>query len=169
MNTYTKNYWSLYLDFIADFKEVSYNGYRLSYLVHFPSVLRDHPTIWQELLEDSFQSKLKHRVTDHKQVQTVFSDYLDTLKSSHSPKNGTIGIIDDSLTRLPPDTIKQYVNQDDLIIIKTNKQSKNITNKRQVNLLDFFPTETKQAKIKIKQQIDTIIEQSPRKNFYKEI
>lgn len=107
--------------------------------------------------------------TDHKQVQTVFSDYLDTLKSSHSPKNGTIGIIDDSLTRLPPDTIKQYVNQDDLIIIKTNKQSKNITNKRQVNQLDFFPTETKQAKIKIKQQIDTIIEQSPRKNFYKEI
>lgn len=154
---------------MEEFKKVIFHGYCLSYLVHFPSVLRNHPTIWRELEEDTFQDKLQHHVTDGKQIQLVFNHYLKALKKTSAQQKGPVAIVDDALTRIPPENLMKYYHEDELLLIKTNRHSHDTTNRQQINLLDFLPVHTEQAKIMIKRQIDTIINKSPKSDFYKNI
>ncbi|WP_058307191.1 glycosyltransferase [Gracilibacillus massiliensis] len=167
MNTYTKNYWSLYLDFIEDFKEVIYHGYRLSYLVHFPSIIRHHGSLWNEISQPELSKQIIHRVTNRKQVQHVFSNYLDTIKVPFLSRKAPIAILDDPLIRIPTSTIKNYFKRTNLLTIKTYKYPKDKPTKDRIYLQDFG-TNTKQAIIKIQKQVDKIITRFPNHYLYQD-
>ncbi|SHN07285.1 glycosyltransferase [Gracilibacillus kekensis] len=167
MNIYKENYWSLYLDFIKDFKEVIYHGYRLSYLIHFPSIIRHHGSLWQEISKPEFSKKLVHRVSNQKQIQQVFSNYLDTIKVPVSSRIAPAAILDDPLTRIPPSTIKKYFTKTKLLTIKTYKFRDDQATKDRLYLQDFGTVTTK-AKTKVLKQIDKIITRFPGHYLYQD-
>lgn len=168
MNTYTTNYWSLYLDFIEDFKEVIYRGYRLSYLVHFPSIIRPHGSLWKEIAQPDFTKRLTSRVTNRNQIQQLFSNYLDTIKVPFLSRKAPVAILDDPLIRIPMTIITKYFNRTHLITIKTYKYPQDKATKNQIYLQDYR-TNTMQAKVKIQKQIDTILKRFSSHYVYQDL
>ncbi|SFM06676.1 Lipid A disaccharide synthetase [Gracilibacillus orientalis] len=168
MNIYRENYWSLYLDFVEDFKEVIYRGYRLSHLVHFPSLIRNNSNIWDRIARDSLQNELHHHVTDQKQVQDFFTRYLATWNSPQNAKNGHIAFLEDSLLRIPTRTFEKYFEKNKTIFIKTYKYPHDQAQQNIYYLQDYLSHSTAESKAKIKKQIQTLLTQFSDHHLYKD-
>ncbi|WP_018931378.1 hypothetical protein [Gracilibacillus lacisalsi] len=166
MNVYRENYWSLYLDFVEDFKDIVYRGYRLSYLVHFPSLIRHHPDIWGEMTKQSFKQVLHHNVTSREQVQAVFSNCLATWPTPQKVRNGQVAFLEDSLLRIPPQAYKNYFNTDQTIFIKTYKHPHDQAQSNVYYLQDYASRHIDKPKAKIKQQIQTLLQQFSAHHLY---
>ncbi|MBS3681221.1 hypothetical protein KGF86_13515 [Ornithinibacillus massiliensis] len=105
MDTFTKNYWSMYLDFLNDYKELTYRGYSLPYLCHFRSLVREkEPKFYKK----DFIHHCKNFITDSREIQEEFNRYLNTIKqNSVKPKKGKIVFHDVyNLLRMPIQTFK---------------------------------------------------------------
>ncbi|QGH35226.1 hypothetical protein GI584_14730 [Gracilibacillus salitolerans] len=166
MNIYRENYWSLFLDFVEDFKEVVYRGYRLSYLVHFPSLIRNHTDIWDQMSKQSLKQISHHHVTDRKQVQDVFTHYLAAWNTVQKGKNGKIAFLEDSLLRIPTETFEKYFEKNKTIFIKTYKYPHDQAQQNIYYLQDYLSRNTDEPKAKIKKQIQTLLAQFPVDHLY---
>ncbi|MDQ0159587.1 CDP-glycerol glycerophosphotransferase family protein [Alkalibacillus salilacus] len=122
MNTYVQNYWSLYLEFIRDFESITYNGFSLSYLVHFPALIRNNPEIWRQLDKDTFAKKLTRRIDDQSEVQQLFDQYIHSQRkeTGNANKSNKVLFIDDQLLRIPPEILNNYFNPSKTVVVKTN-------------------------------------------------
>ncbi|WP_411953832.1 hypothetical protein ACKXGF_11365 [Alkalibacillus sp. S2W] len=122
MNTYVQNYWSLYLEFIRDFQSVTYNGIALSYLVHFPALIRNNPEVWRQLDTDAFAKKLTRRIDDQSEVQQLFDQYIQSKRKGNrvANKSGKVLFVDDQLLRIPPKILNKYFDPSKTVVVKTN-------------------------------------------------
>lgn len=84
MSLYMRNYWSLYLDFLNDFKDIKYKGISLAYLCHFRSLVRSIDPLIQH---KNLTKQLKHQVKDKKQVQAVFNQFIQANTRKKLVKN----------------------------------------------------------------------------------
>src|SRR5690625_152874 len=127
MNTYVKNYWSVYLDFLHDFKQLKYKGFSLPYLYHLPSLTRDNKAFWQALYDDKFDEQLKHHVVDQKEIQDVFHAYIQSHKK-HSlvkKKHGKVLVNYDTILRFPQKTFDDYFDHSKTLILRVGPDGNN--------------------------------------------
>lgn len=169
MNTYAKNYWSLYLDFIQDFEKLKYNGLPLSYIVHFPSLIRKNTEIWNELHNKEFAGQLRNQVKDQKEFQEVFDKYIQSLKKKTFVKNkhGKVIIIADRLIRIPRKTFDDYFDPLQTLIIMTGTKLDKATNIPTKYISDY-KSETKKAVIEGENQARAIFKSYEGHHLYKE-
>ncbi|MFC4403912.1 hypothetical protein [Gracilibacillus xinjiangensis] len=127
MNTYTNNYWSIFMEYLKDFDSLNYKGYSLSYLIHFPSLIRNHKELWINLAEKQYTKNLKRQV-GAKEVQQDFNQYVQSLKPKSrrkKAKQGKIVFVADRLLRFPKETFTKYFSEKQtMLLITSNKDDK---------------------------------------------
>ncbi|MCM3397106.1 hypothetical protein M3638_04540 [Oceanobacillus profundus] len=126
MDTFVKNYWSLYLDFLKDFEKLNYKGFSLPYLCHLPSFIINREPIWEELQDAKFARKLKNQVNDQSEFQEVFNKFVYSHKKKASVKNkdGKVVLHVDKLLRFPQDTVTDYFDPSNTIQLFSTGKSK---------------------------------------------
>lgn len=82
MNITSRNYWSLYGEFLETFNGLQYKGFSIPYLCHFRSLIHDNSYIWAQLSSDGFINSLSVKVKNKKELQQKFKEY----KESHINK-----------------------------------------------------------------------------------
>ncbi|MEK5443665.1 hypothetical protein [Fredinandcohnia sp. FSL W7-1320] len=131
MDTYKRNYWSLYLDFIDSFKGLTYKGISLPYLFHFRSLIRKNKELVNALHEESFGKYLKNTVQSTGEVQSIFDSFINLHKRENtmSRKGGKVVLHDvANLLRFPKQTINQHFNPSNTIMLKDRKMITTSTN-----------------------------------------
>lgn len=172
MNTYVKNYWSLYLNFIHDFKKLKYSGFSLSYFVHFPALIRNNPEIWKAFYDESFTKQLTRQVKNQKEFQAEFNRYIQSHRKKASVKNeyGKVVVIADRLIRFPPKTFEEYFEPSKTVQIKTNGKNKSnepATNIPTKYISDYKP-DMKKTIIQVQNQARTLLKSYNGHHLYKE-
>ncbi|WP_430788236.1 hypothetical protein VBD025_00420 [Virgibacillus flavescens] len=126
MNSYVKNYWSLYLDFLHDFEELTYSGFSLSYLCHFPSLIRSNKELWNNLSDKNFTHQLKNQVNDQKEIQVAFNTFIQehTNKSLIKNKHGKVVLNVDTILRFPSKTLNNYFKPSKTMILMAGSKNK---------------------------------------------
>ncbi len=101
MNTFFKNYWSLFIDFIKDFQDVKFKEIPLSILSVFHFYLDDD--FKRRIGEESFGNILKTKIQYENQMQPNFDVFLSKInkKNSGMSHSSKILIIDGDLLRFP--------------------------------------------------------------------
>lgn len=169
MNTFVNNYYSLLLDFIYDFKNLDYKGYTLSYFIHFPSLLRKSP-IWNALRDSSIQPYLKNKGKTARDVQHVFNQYMETLKTKkNTVKNGKVVFLEDNLTRIPEKTYLQHFDVRNIIILKIGKKEQKSKGKLNIHYSEEYMMDNmRPAIVKVKMEAKNILENFNHHILYKE-
>ncbi|MGP4038671.1 hypothetical protein ACTWP4_01995 [Gracilibacillus sp. D59] len=128
MDTFLRNYWSLYLDFIKDFEKLNYKGFSLPYLCHLPSLILNNDKILNELKDKNYIRKLKHQVNAPKEFQEVFNHFI---RSHQKPlvknKNGKVVIHVDKLLRFPPHTLNDFFDPSNTILLTKGKKPSSLS------------------------------------------
>ncbi|MFD2046668.1 hypothetical protein ACFSTA_20630 [Ornithinibacillus salinisoli] len=180
MNTYLKNYWSLYLDFVQDFRSLKYRGFSLSYIIHFPSLIRKNTALWEALYGDMFGNKLNNRVSDPKEIQEVFNQYVRShkKKSLEDRKHGKVVINYDTILRFPETIFNNYFDRSQTVMVmagsKSNKRpSVDALNNKQyfhypTKYLSNYVTHTKEAVLQVQSQARTIFHSYTNHHLYQE-
>lgn len=131
MNTFLKNYWSLYLDFLNDFEALKYRGFSIPYLFcHFYSLVKDNKVLWEDLNKDEFSLQLNSRVTERREIQEVFQKFIHSHQGKPLIKNGSEKVVlhVDKLLRFPRLTLDNYFDVSKTIILTAGKsKSKKIS------------------------------------------
>ncbi len=101
MNTFFKNYWSLFIDFIKDFQDVKFKEIPLPILSVFHFYLDDD--LKRQLREESFGKILKTKIEYENQMQPNFDLFLSkiTKKNSEMSDSSKLLIHDGDLLRFP--------------------------------------------------------------------
>lgn len=126
MNTFEKNYWSLYLDFLKDFKELTYRGFSIPHFCIYPKIVNKTKNRWNTLLFDKkLTRQLKHQVKDKKEIQEEFNKFIQahTKKSLVKNKHGKVVLHTDSLLRFPEETFNDYFDPSSTVILSSFKGS----------------------------------------------
>ncbi|MCP3028401.1 hypothetical protein [Halobacillus sp. A5] len=124
MNTYERNYWSLYLDFLDRFEGITYKGYSLPYLCHYRSLIKKAP-LMNNLDQDSFTLLLNNKVESNAEIQSRFNRFIKKHTSSRPNKNkkGKVIIHDVyNLIRFPTPILNKYFSPSTSLIIKDRKK-----------------------------------------------
>ncbi|WP_085992732.1 hypothetical protein [Oceanobacillus senegalensis] len=161
MNTYVRNYWSLYLDFIRDFEKLKYKGFSLSYIVHFPSLIRHHTEVWNALYHEKFMERLKSTVNNQKTIQGIFNKYVQSHQKKQivKKKHGKVMIHLDGVLRLPPRTFYDYFNKRSMIIssgVKRKSSSPSTMYNIPVKYLNDYKMDTKKAIFQLQKQAKSL-------------
>ncbi|SER76215.1 hypothetical protein SAMN04487944_109162 [Gracilibacillus ureilyticus] len=121
MDTFQKNYWSMYLDFIRDFEGIIYRGYSLPYFCHLPSYILPNTAIMQALKKTEYSNNLTSHVGTQKEFQQVFNQFVQshTIQRSQKPK-GKVVIHLDKLLRFPAAMMNQ-LDQKRTILLSNGK------------------------------------------------
>jgi hypothetical protein len=87
---YLKNYWSLFLDFINVFADLTYNNIPLPILANFYQHLDQ--TLKEEMTKPDFKKYLSRKSLDNTQIQAQFERWLNPLKlpSKTKPSQGKV-------------------------------------------------------------------------------
>lgn len=119
MSTIEKNYWSLYLNLIHDFKELQYSSFSIPYLLTFHSLVHDSKSGLNEILFDKqLPRKLNLQIKDKKDVQAAFNTYIRELtKPLVKNKQGKVVLHVDSLLRFPEKTLIDYFDSTSTMFI----------------------------------------------------
>lgn len=181
MNTYVQNYWSLYLDFIHDFQKLKYSGFSLSYIVHFPGLIRNNPEIWKALHDEKFTERLKNQVKDQKEIQEVFNKYIQSHKKKTLVKNkhGKVVVNYDTILRFPAKTFDEYFDRSKTMVIiagSKNHQKRSSSAATKNKMLYSIPTkylsnyeiDTKKAVIQLKNQAKAMFKSYKTHHLYKD-
>ncbi|MFG6150051.1 hypothetical protein [Halobacillus sp. B23F22_1] len=123
MNTYERNYWSLYLDFLDQFEGVTYKGYSLPYLCHYRSLIKK-AGVMNRMEENSFTQLLKNKAESNVDIQSRFNQYIHkhTSQKRSSNKNGKVIIHDVyNLIRFPNPILNKYFSPSKTLMIKERK------------------------------------------------
>ena len=125
MDTFLKNYWSLYNDFLIKFEKINYAGYSLAYLCHFPSYVTTDDQLWNKLYDPNFIQHIEHEIQDQKEIQAKFNDFIlqhtKKTKKDH-PSKGKVVIHIDKLLRFPPTTFSNYFDAKHTINLVTSEK-----------------------------------------------
>ncbi|WP_077624234.1 hypothetical protein [Sediminibacillus massiliensis] len=179
MNTYMKNYWSLYLDFIKDFESLKYKGFSLSYLIHLPSLIRNNKNLWESLSNEEFSANFKNQVKNQKQVQSVFNKYVRFHKKRPlvKNKNGKVVINYDTILRFPKKTYQEHFKRSKTMIVmagvknakkKTvHRVAKNVHN-LPVKYLSDYPINTRKAIMQVQSRARAIIKSHKGHHLYQD-
>lgn len=121
MSVYMRNYWSLYLDFLDDFKGIKYKDISLPYLCHFRSLVRVINPIIQT---STLKPYLRHKA-NKKQVQLEFNRFLAShTKRLRKNPNGVVVFHDlYNLLRLPENNSRQFCDPAKTMFISEAKIS----------------------------------------------
>lgn len=87
---YLENYWSLFLDFIDAFADLTYNNITLPILANFYQYLDN--TLKQEMTRSDFKNYLSRKSLENGQIQAQFERWLSPLKqpSITEPSQGKV-------------------------------------------------------------------------------
>lgn len=75
---YLNNYWALFLDFINNFSEITYQGIPLPILANFYQYL--DPEVKRSMIDLSFKKHLQTRISNDREIQPEFEQWLKPLK-----------------------------------------------------------------------------------------
>lgn len=121
MDTFERNFWSLYTDFLEVFKEVKYKGISIPYLCHFRSLFTDNDELKKNLSSATFINQLSHRATDKRSFQQLFTDFkaLHSNKKVKRKENGKIALYNAAnLLRFPTEITKKYFKPGESLVIR---------------------------------------------------
>lgn len=124
MDTFIKNYWSLYMDFLHDFEALTYQDVALVYLIPLPGYIFHHSQIMQALEKKAFIKHMKRPVKTSKDIQNKFNQFTAINQGNQKKKNGKLAIHVDKLLRLPKKNIIQQFSAAEPIILSNGKSKK---------------------------------------------
>ncbi|WP_431801492.1 CDP-glycerol glycerophosphotransferase family protein [Halobacillus andaensis] len=126
MNTFERNIWSLYYEFLETFKVLKYKGFSIPYLCHFRSLIRNNNNVYNNLSSEDFIKSLTHEVKDKQSFQELFNAYKRTHvnksksklpKKSNHPEKKVVLYDAAKLLRFPKDTINKYFKPSETIAL----------------------------------------------------
>ncbi|WP_339227470.1 CDP-glycerol glycerophosphotransferase family protein [Oceanobacillus sp. FSL K6-2867] len=180
MNTYVKNYWSLYLDFLYDFQKLNYKGFSLSFICHFPSLIRKNTELWKGLYDEKFSDQLKNEVRDQKEIQEVFNNYILSHKKKQlvKVKQGKVVVNYDTILRFPEKTFNDYFDRSKTMIVmagsKNNKKRSGSVYVNStlfnlpVNYLSNYKIDTKKDIVRLQNQAKSMFKSYKNHHLYKD-
>lgn len=132
MDIFLKNYWSLYNDFLIKFENLTYAGYSLAYLSHFPSFVTVDSPLWNKLYDVNFYHYIDHRIEHQNEIQEKFNNFVR--KHTKNNKNinlskGKVVIHQDKLMRIPQQTFLNYFDIKQTVILVTADKKTHIKKK----------------------------------------
>ena len=132
MDTFLKNYWSLYNDFLVKFESISYDGYSLAYLCHFPSFITEGSKLWNKLYEEAFLNDMDHVIYHPFEIQQKFNQYIASHMRKVRRQKGKIVIHQDKLMRIPQHILLHYFDMKNIIVLVAN--DKRVKRKKKVSV-----------------------------------
>ncbi|WP_174615537.1 hypothetical protein [Virgibacillus ihumii] len=123
MNNFEKNYWSFYLDFLDDFKGLTYDGYSIPYFCVCFSIIHSAPAVWKNLYNEKLIRQSKNQVNDKKQVQAKLYKYIHGHRKKPLDKNkhGKVVLHTDSHLRFPKEALNNYFNPSKTMLLSNAK------------------------------------------------
>ncbi len=120
MNTYEKNYWTVYLDFLDDFANLEYKGYSIVYLCHYGSLIRNNEELIKALHDPAYTESLKNTLNNLTAIQQTFSKQKAAIQRLHNKKEDGKILLHDvyDLLRFPNDTFYHYFDKRKTLILK---------------------------------------------------
>ena len=134
MDTFLKNYWSLYNEFLIAFEPLHYKGISLPYVCHFPSFIPKDGTLWKQLKDPTFVKHLQTEISHQKEIQQKFNQFMlrQTSKVHKGKPNGKVAIHVDKLLRFPQNTFfKSFDGNKTILLIAQGKPRRK---KKQVSM-----------------------------------
>ena len=121
MNTYLKNYWTIYREFIETFKNFTFKDIPISLLTNFYQHIDQD--LKSKMEADNFPISEKHPELKQEMIQPYFEKWL--AKSDHpstkKPKDGKI-LINFDYTRIPETCYQTLFNPKKTIILSRIKE-----------------------------------------------
>ncbi|MCM3654521.1 hypothetical protein [Metabacillus litoralis] len=125
INTYERNYWSLYFDFIDGFRILDYEGFSLPLLSHFYGLIKDNKIIISILKLETFSDFVINKVVIESDIQKKFDSYLTTKKKVFNENKGKGKVVlHDKLLRFPYQTLKIHFKPSKTLILKKRSTMK---------------------------------------------
>ncbi|SFJ77828.1 hypothetical protein SAMN04487936_104162 [Halobacillus dabanensis] len=131
METFERNFWSLYLDFIEVFQEVKYKGISIPYLCHFRSLFSNNDELKKSLSTEEMIHRLFHVVKDKRSFQQQFTDFkaLHTNKNVKRKANGKVALYNAAnLLRFPTEITKKHFKPENAFVIRDIRGKKTTAN-----------------------------------------
>lgn len=128
VKTFETNYWSLYLNFLRDFKELTYRGFSIPYFCIYPKFVFTTNNYWKDILFDrELVNHLKYHVKDKREIQEEFNKYSLTHKNKSSGKNnhGKVVVHVDGGLRFPGETFQNFDASRTIILSPFKGKSQN--------------------------------------------
>ncbi|MFC5590286.1 hypothetical protein ACFPRA_15380 [Sporosarcina soli] len=191
MQTKVKNYWSLYLDFLHDFKDLKYSGFSLPYLCHFTGLIRNNDEIYHKLNDKEFTKQLINQVNDQKEIQEAFDQFKHSHTKQPLVKNNEAKVLlnFDTILRFPKETFIECFDPAKTLIImagdknwkRTKKPSAHLTttprnpdHQKEVShiptdYLSNYPIATPEAVMQVKNKALDIFNVHTEHHLYKNI
>ncbi|MFD2657540.1 hypothetical protein [Gracilibacillus thailandensis] len=174
MNTYEKNYWTVYLDFLDDFAALEYKGYSLAHLFHYGSLIRNNKELLKSLHDPTYTSTLKNTVNDLSDIQHTFNKKKATIQIPFQKKeNGKILLHDVyDLLRFPNETFYHYFDKRKTLIVQdTIPQRKEKTylvglQGYSIQTFDNYKSDRKAPINKLKKEAQVILSKHPNHLVY---
>ncbi|GEL78488.1 UDP-N-acetylglucosamine 2-epimerase [Tenuibacillus multivorans] len=115
MNTYERNYWSLYVDFLTRFKSLTYQDYPIPIFSYFYERIKNIPKIQQQLKNESFLNNLEETIDYPTEIQEKFNSFIKP-----EPIEATDGIVvfHEPLLRLTPQALKRNFSGLDILLLR---------------------------------------------------
>lgn len=166
MDRYRQNYWSLYYKFITDFQSLTYKGYQLNLLTHFPSLIRGNQALWLQFKESTFNKKFSYLVTQESEIQQIYNHALTLKCKKQSKKDATRPIVkwQDQLIRLPKNMLEEYFPSKKIMTVYTTRYEG-----ASVYLEDYLVKEPLDAINKVHHQLESIFKRYKHDPVYNEI
>ncbi|MDV2583349.1 hypothetical protein [Alkalibacillus haloalkaliphilus] len=113
MNDFEKNYWSIYFDFLEQFKTVEYKGLPIALCINFYKLIRKNKKITHSLNQPNNQ---KFSLP----IQQQFESYLPKQKKRSKDQSSPIAF-HDQLLRLSFNRLSQSLPQKEFIILRNTQ------------------------------------------------
>lgn len=174
MDTFLKNYWSLYADFLKDFEMLNYRGFSIPYLFcHFYNLVKENKVLWENLYDKKFIEQLNSRVTNRREIQEVFQKYIQSHQRKLLIKNGNEKVVlhVDKLLRFPRMTFDDYFDVSETLILTAGKsKSKKISIpgalQIPIDYLGDYTIDTKEAVIDIQKKAQAVFNSYKKHHLY---
>ncbi|MBN9654809.1 hypothetical protein J0K78_11080 [Halobacillus sp. GSS1] len=121
MDTFERNFWSLYKEFLEVFKDVKFRGISIPYLCHFRSLFTNHVELKKNLSSDSFINHLSYQVNDKKSFQKLFTEFKASHTNRKVPRNkdGKLALYNAAnLLRFPSEIVIKYFKPEETFVIR---------------------------------------------------
>lgn len=119
MSLFQQHFWSLYLDFIDEFKVLDYKGILLPLLCDFSELLKGNENLVQEMKNPAFKNNLKNCILSDSQIQPLFDRYIQKM-NCENPENRKSGkiLLYEYVLRFPNTIIKKYFDPSMTVILR---------------------------------------------------
>ncbi|SFM06701.1 hypothetical protein SAMN04487943_10791 [Gracilibacillus orientalis] len=126
MDTFLKNYWSIYRDFLHDFESLIYKKYEIVYFCHLPAYILPNLDLMKALQKGFYTQYAKREVSSSKDIQDKFSMFTTKHKTNAAKSEGKVAIHVDKLLRFPKLSINQQFSPSETILL-TNGSNRTIS------------------------------------------